>query len=111
MNTLKDIEQIIKDYFLRAGLILHAGGSNHDFTAAKRAEDCFSKGLAKLKALKLSSYDRHNLRLLRKAFELGIKCTKELQRGRLKQAERLADESAQYAQSYRSFVLTRIDKV
>lgn len=109
MHTLKDIERINRDYYIQAGLILQEGGRNNDITAAKRAEECFTEGLSKLKALKLSAYDRQNIRLLRKAFEYGFKLTKELQKGRYKKAERLAKESAQFAQRYNEFITARAD--
>ena len=107
MNTLEDIQKINNDYYIRAGLILQEGGHNGDENTAKRAEICFTEGLEKLKALKLSAYDRHNIRLLRNAFELGVKFTKALQRGRNQKAERLANESAQYAHRYNSFIISR----
>lgn len=107
MNNKKDIKKIVEDHYVKAGQILEQGGQAGDLTASKRAEECFAEGLTKLKALKLSAYDRQNLRLLRKSFEQGVKFTRELQRGRLEKAEILADESADYANRYNAFLISR----
>jgi len=111
LHTLEDIEKINKEHYIRAGLVLTEGGHNSDPSTAKRAEECFSEGLTKLKSLKLSAYDRQNIRLLRNAYELGVKFTRELQRGRFKKAEQLAEKSAQYAHRYNAIITARADKL
>src|SRR5699024_6685453 len=107
MHDLKDIKRIVENYYVEAGHILETGGYNHDFTAAKVAEEHFSEGLRQLKSLKLSPGNRRNIRLIRNAFELGIKFSKALQRRQLQKAELLAEQSADYAQQYNAAVLAR----
>jgi len=107
LNNKKDIKRIVEDHYIKAGQILEAGGQAGDLTASKRAEDCFAEGLSKLKSLKLSAYDRQNLRLLRKAFEQGVKFTRELQKGNNEKAEIIAEESTDYANRYNAFLISR----
>lgn len=110
LHTLKDIEKINNDYIVRAGLVLQAGGFSNDESAAKRAEEIFSEGLKKLKALKLSAQDRKDIGMLYNAIEFSIKATRELQRGKGKKAEHLMTKATQYAHRYIKAINQRFGK-
>lgn len=105
MNTLLDVQKIVNNHLATGGIILSEGAKNKDFSAAKRAEECFSEGLAKLKALKLSREDRHNIRLLRNAFESSIASTKALQRNQIDKSMRFNMQASDYAKRYLASLL------
>lgn len=107
MNTLLDVQKIVTNHLAKGGIILSDGAKNKDFSAAKRAEECFSEGLAKLKALKLSREDRYGMRLLRNAFEASIASTKALQCNQIDKSMRLNMQASDYAKRYLASLLKR----
>lgn len=103
MDTMEDIQKIISNYLVR-------GGNYTQENSPEQAEKCFTEGLAKLKALKLSREDRHNFRLLRNAFECSIDSAKTRQKGRIDKSIKLSDKAIDYASRYRASILARVDK-
>lgn len=108
IKQLQEIQKIVTEHLVRGGNILEYGGKNRDIGASKRAEDCFSEGLTKLKRLKLSPENRRNIRLLRNAFEYAIKSTKALRKGRNEKARAYMDQSSEYGYKYRDAVIARV---
>src|SRR5699024_23170 len=97
VNDLQDVQKIIDDYVVKGGQALTDAAEEG---AAKQAEDIFTEGLAKLKALKLSPEDRYNFSLLRKTFECFIACAKSHQKKNHRKAIIQAQEGTMYAQRY-----------
>lgn len=107
MSNAKQLAEV-SEYLVKGGNFFEQGGKNHDMTAVRLAEFNFSKGLAKLKELKLSPEERKGIRSLRNAFEYAIKGSKEFQKGQYDKAGEYIGKSSFYADKYAGAISSRV---
>ncbi|KRG13348.1 hypothetical protein ACA30_15740 [Virgibacillus soli] len=107
MNDFNDVREIIKTHLVRGSELMK---NPFNLSEVKKAEGIWEEGLSKLKSLKLSTDDRRNYRLIRKAFEASIKAAKAHQKGQHDKASILTDEASNYAQRYSAAVIARAVK-
>ena len=107
MNTLKDIQDIINDYYAEAGRILDRADYFQSESPEKAFQDAagkLSKGLMELKNLKLYEHNRIGLKVLFKGFEKLIKAMRSGSNGKYKSMEKLIIESGELLQRYQKEV-------
>lgn len=107
IKQMQELEKLAQDHIVRGGQILEYACENRDAQAIKRAEDCLTEGLTKLKKMKLSPQNRQNIRLLRNAIEFAIKSTKALQKGQYGKAGELMQKASDYGNKYAAAVIAR----